>query len=37
MGRAGRRKVCAEFDIAKEAIWLKALFEGTAEDALRPG
>ncbi|MGC3940390.1 glycosyltransferase family 4 protein [Roseobacter sp. EG26] len=36
MGEAGRAKVCAEFDIDQEAIWLKALFEGTAGDSLRP-
>lgn len=36
MGEAGRAKVCAEFDIDKEAAWLKALFEGTAPPTLRP-
>lgn len=36
MGAAGRAKVCAEFDIDKEAVWLKALLEGTAGDGLRP-
>lgn len=36
MGAAGRRKVCSEFDIDKEAVWLKALFEDRAGDSLRP-
>lgn len=36
MGQAGRAKVRAEFDISKEAVWLKALFEGQGGDALRP-
>jgi len=36
MGAAGRRKVCAEFDIDREAAWLKQLFEGTGGDRLRP-
>jgi len=36
MGEAGHAKVCAEFDIDKEAAWLKQLFEGTAGDTLRP-
>lgn len=36
MGIAGRAKVCSEFDINKEAQWLKALFEGTARECLRP-
>ena len=36
MGQAGRARVCAEFDIDKEARWLKAIFDGTAGDALRP-
>lgn len=36
MGNAGRAKVCAEFDIDTEAIWLKALFEGEGGQALRP-
>lgn len=36
MGDAGRDKVCTEFDIDKEAVWLKALFDGTAGDSLRP-
>lgn len=36
MGAAGRRKVCADFDINKEALWLKALFEETAGTGLRP-
>ena len=36
MGEAGHAKVCAEFDIDKEAAWLKTLFEGTAGPTLRP-
>ena len=36
MGEAGRAKVCAEFDIDKEARWLKAIFDRDAGDALRP-
>lgn len=36
MGAAGHRKVCAQFDIDKEALWLKALLEGTADTRLRP-
>lgn len=36
MGETGRAKVQAEFNIDKEAAWLKALFEGTAADTLRP-
>lgn len=36
MGAAGHAKVVAEFDIDKEARWLKSLFEGTAGDDLRP-
>ena len=36
MGQAGRAKVEAEFDIDREAIWLKTLFEGGGGDALRP-
>lgn len=36
MGIAGRAHVCAEFDIDKEARWLKAVFEGTAGPDLRP-
>lgn len=36
MGQAGRAKVRAEFDINGEAVWLKALFEGTAGNTLRP-
>ena len=36
MGQAGRAKVCAEFDIDREAVWLKALFDGQGEDRLRP-
>ena len=36
MGEAGRIKVRAEFDIDHEAVWLKALFENRAGEALRP-
>lgn len=36
MGAAGRAKVCAAFDIDKEAAWLKTLFEGQGADRLRP-
>lgn len=36
MGQAGRAKVCAAFDIDREAAWLKTLFEGKGGDALRP-
>ena len=36
MGTAGRAKVCAEFDIDTEAVWLKTLFEGDGGDRLRP-
>lgn len=36
MGKAGRDKVCAEFHIDREALWLKALFEGYSNDRLRP-
>lgn len=32
MGAAGRAKVCAEFDIAREAAWLSRLLEGYARD-----
>ena len=35
-GEAGRAKVEAEFDIDREAAWLKALFEGRGGDRLRP-
>ena len=36
MGEAGRAKVEAEFDIDREAIWLKAILEGHSDDRLRP-
>ncbi|MEL7131830.1 MAG: glycosyltransferase family 4 protein [Pseudomonadota bacterium] len=40
MGAAGRRKVEAEFDVAKEAAWLATLFEhsldGNLPDGTRP-
>jgi glycosyltransferase involved in cell wall biosynthesis len=36
MGQAGRAKVVAEFDIDREAAWLKALFEGRGGARLRP-
>ncbi|WP_420339118.1 glycosyltransferase [Roseibium sp.] len=40
MGRAGRARVEAEFDVAKEAAWLGALFkaniQGVLPDRLRP-
>jgi glycosyltransferase involved in cell wall biosynthesis len=36
MGAAGQAKVRAEFDIRREAVWLKALFEGRGGGALRP-
>lgn len=36
MGEAGHAKVLAEFDIDKEARWLKALFEGHGGNRLRP-
>lgn len=32
MGAAGRAKVCAEFDIGKEAAWLSRLLDGYARD-----
>lgn len=38
MGLNGRRKVEAEFDVAREARWLRQLFRGTAPAGqLRPG
>ncbi len=36
MGQAGRAKVLAEFDIDREALWLKTLFQGQGADRLRP-
>lgn len=36
MGEAGRAKTRAEFDIDREAVWLKTLFEGRGGQALRP-
>src|SRR6056297_161459 len=36
MGRAGRAKVAAEFNVENEALWLLDLFEGRAGDRLRP-
>ncbi|WP_323765908.1 glycosyltransferase [Marinovum sp.] len=37
MGKAGRARVVAEFDIAKEAVWLGRLFEVYAAGATHPG
>jgi glycosyltransferase involved in cell wall biosynthesis len=36
MGKAGRAKVITEFDIDREAVWLKTLFEGGGGERLRP-
>ncbi|WP_339110025.1 glycosyltransferase [Thioclava sp. GXIMD4216] len=37
MGKEGRRKVCAEFDLEKEAKWLGQVIEGSLAEALPTG
>jgi len=37
MGQAGRERVVADYDIAREGAWLAHLFRGEAGTALRPG